>query len=222
MSEQSPPRRGRAALVLGIALLGLILVGGGGVGLYLNRDRLAGLLPGRSPQEGAPADPREASASAAPASRPFVASAPIHAGEYDYAHYLQRRDVLVLVDYYADWCGPCRGIAPHLERLASEHGDSVVVLKVNVDQQKDLARRAGVQGIPDIRLVHHGEELERVVGGRPYDFLESMVLRHRSRLPAPGTAPGDATPTAPAATGPAIQPMIKGWLPPGVERKGRT
>ena len=147
--------------------------------------------------------------------RPRVASAPIQANERTYATYTQRDDVLVLVDYYADWCGPCRNLAPSLSRLAAAHGDKVVVLKVNVDREKGLAQRAGIRSIPDVRLLHAGSQLERHTGARAYGFYESLVLKHAGRLPESSNASG--TPPAPGSSGGSITPLKKDWLPPGVK-----
>lgn len=216
--DPRPRRSAKLPILIGLCLLALVvLVGGAATGLYLNRDKLVALLPIPVAGDGGDSEPAVATGQA---QRPVVATAPIQAGEHDYANYTQRDDVLVMVDYYADWCGPCRGLAPHLERLASEHGDAVVVLKVNVDQQRELATRAGVRGIPDIRLLHDGKQLEKIVGGVPYGTLESLVLRHRSRLPAVSSPP-DAGPAAtPAGTGePSITPLSDDWLPPGIERR---
>ncbi len=220
-TDPRPKRSAKLPILIGLCLLALVvLVGGAATGLYLNRDKLVALLPisgAGDAESAARVDP-------AGAPRPVVATAPIQAGEHDYATYTQRDDVLVMVDYYADWCGPCRGLAPHLAQLAAAHGDKVVVLKVNVDQQRELAARAGVRGIPDIRLLHEGDELEKIVGGVPYGTLEALVLRHRSRLPAVSSSPSSTPDAGPAATpegsgGPAITPLRDDWLPPGIERK---
>lgn len=162
------------------------------------------------------------------ATQRLVASAPIPADERTYARYAGRQDVLVLVDYYADWCGPCRGIAPHLSRLAAAHGDKVVVLKVDVDRQKALAQRAGIRSIPDVRLLHAGRQLERLVGGRPYSAYEGAVLKHASLLaqtakapaptPQPTTEKKPASPPSTDTPAGTIRPEPKDWLPPGVSR----
>lgn len=70
--------------------------------------------------------------------------------------------VLVL-DFYADWCGPCKRLAPELEKLAQEHS-SMRFLKVNVDQNEELTRQFKIEGMPTIVLIRSGKELQRVVG----------------------------------------------------------
>ncbi|HCF96093.1 MAG TPA: thioredoxin [Verrucomicrobia bacterium] len=73
-------------------------------------------------------------------------------------------DLPVLVDFYADWCGPCRALAPSLANLAEEHQGRLKVVKVNVDQAGELARTHKVSSIPDLRLFIGGKEVDRMVG----------------------------------------------------------
>jgi thioredoxin 2 len=78
----------------------------------------------------------------------------------------------VLVDFYADWCGPCKMLAPVLEQLAAEHTD-VKIAKVNVDEEPALAERYRVRGIPYVALFKEGKLASQVVGYRPKAALES-------------------------------------------------
>ncbi len=75
-----------------------------------------------------------------------------------------------LVDFYADWCGPCRMMAPILEAVASERED-LIVAKVNVDECGELASRFGVMSIPTLVVLEDGDEIKRIVGARPKDAL---------------------------------------------------
>jgi thioredoxin 2 len=72
--------------------------------------------------------------------------------------------LLVLVDLWAPWCGPCRMVAPVLERLATEYAGRLKVVKVNVDEAPQIQARYGVQGIPTLVLLRNGQEVDRVVG----------------------------------------------------------
>lgn len=79
-----------------------------------------------------------------------------------------------LVDFYADWCGPCRMMAPILEAVAAERED-LTVAKVNVDECGELASRFGVMSIPTLVVLEDGEEIKRIVGARPKDALLAEI-----------------------------------------------
>ena len=79
-----------------------------------------------------------------------------------------------LVDFYADWCGPCRMMAPILEAVAAEKED-LLVAKVNVDENAELASRYGVMSIPTLVILEDGEEIKRIVGARPKEALLSEI-----------------------------------------------
>lgn len=76
----------------------------------------------------------------------------------------------VLVDFYADWCGPCKMIAPLLEEVAAERTD-VAVLKINVDEAAALCTRFGIVSIPTLIVMKEGKETARLVGYRPKDAI---------------------------------------------------
>jgi thioredoxin 1 len=82
---------------------------------------------------------------------------------------------VVLVDFYADWCGPCRMIAPMLEELSEEFAGKAQVVKVNVDHAQKCATQYGVTSIPTLVLMKDGKEVQRVVGVRDSDFLRQMI-----------------------------------------------
>lgn len=94
------------------------------------------------------------------------------------------RDVLdagtpVLVDFYADWCGPCQSIAPVLSELAEEQQGTIEVRKVNVDQHPELAQRYGVRGIPTLLLFKNGDAVGSVVGVTSKRALNALIESHR-------------------------------------------
>jgi len=70
----------------------------------------------------------------------------------------------VLVDFWAEWCGPCKMIAPILDEIAEEHGDNVTVVKVNVDDASDIAQRYQVMSIPTLIIFDKGEVAKKMVG----------------------------------------------------------
>jgi thioredoxin 2 len=81
----------------------------------------------------------------------------------------------VLVDLWAPWCGPCRMVAPVLERLADDYAGRIKVVKVNVDEAPDVQARYGVQGIPTLLILRDGREVDRVVGAVPDVMLRERV-----------------------------------------------
>jgi thioredoxin 1 len=90
------------------------------------------------------------------------------------------RDVLkatkpVVVDFWAEWCGPCKTIAPHLEELASELADQVQVIKVNIDENPETPTKYGVRGIPTLMLFRNGEVAATKVGALPKSKLVEWV-----------------------------------------------
>ena len=81
----------------------------------------------------------------------------------------------VLVDFWAAWCGPCRAVAPELERLASERAGHVVVAKVDTEALPDVAGRFGIRGIPTMVLFRGGSEAARVSGAMPAEAIAAQL-----------------------------------------------
>lgn len=88
----------------------------------------------------------------------------------------------VLVDFWADWCGPCKMLGPVLERLAAEPGARWSLVKIDVEAHPELAQRFGIRGIPDVRLYAGGEEIARFTGALPEPQLRTWLAE---KLPAP-------------------------------------
>lgn len=79
----------------------------------------------------------------------------------------------VLVDFYADWCGPCKMLAMEIEKVASEI--DIDIVKVNVDEEEDIARRYGVMSIPTLILFENGQELKKTIGFMPKDKIKEFI-----------------------------------------------
>lgn len=84
-------------------------------------------------------------------------------------------DMPVLVDFWAEWCPPCRMLAPTLEKLAKEYGDRVKVCKLNVDEVPDIASRFNVSSIPTLILFREGKEAARQIGALPEETLKNWI-----------------------------------------------
>ena len=87
-------------------------------------------------------------------------------------------DLPVLVDFWAEWCGPCKAIAPILDEIATEHGDRVRIAKLNVDDNPDIARRFDVMSIPTLILFKEGTAEARLVGAKGKHQLIEEISPH--------------------------------------------
>ncbi len=85
------------------------------------------------------------------------------------------KDGVVLVDFFADWCGPCKMLAPVLQQLANEYEGKATIVKVNVDNDTDLARRFGVVSIPNMFLFKNGEVFDSLLGYHSAADIKNMI-----------------------------------------------
>ncbi len=91
---------------------------------------------------------------------------------------VMQSDKPVLVDFWAAWCGPCRMLAPTIDKLYEDYSDKAVIGKVNVDEENELAARFGVRSIPTVVLFKNGKAVEQVVGVRPYESFTQILDKY--------------------------------------------
>ena len=101
-----------------------------------------------------------------------------HITESDFETEVLGADKPVLVDFWAPWCGPCRMVGPEVEAVAAEYAGRANVVKINVDEQPELAGRYGIMSIPTIIVFKNGEIAEQVVGAVNRGKLKEMLDRH--------------------------------------------
>lgn len=89
-------------------------------------------------------------------------------------------DKPVLVDFWAEWCAPCRMLAPTIDAIAEQFAETAGVVKVNVDDNTATAQRYGIKGIPTLILFSAGKEVERVVGATSKESISRMIAKHVS------------------------------------------
>jgi len=118
---------------------------------------------------------------------------PVHVNDSTFENTVLKSPVPVIVDFWAPWCGPCRMVAPGLEKIAKEYAGKLLVAKVNTDENPEWAARYRVSGIPTMLFVAGGEVVHEQVGAVPVDYLKKVVDKFLELTAQP------AQPAAPVA-----------------------
>lgn len=100
---------------------------------------------------------------------------PIHVTDAAFEKSVLESSLPVIVDFWAPWCGPCKMVAPTLDKIAKEYAGKLVVAKVNTDENSEYAMQYGVQGIPTMLLIYNGKIVNRQVGALPEPMLRDLV-----------------------------------------------
>jgi thioredoxin 1 len=102
-------------------------------------------------------------------------SEPVHVTDTAFEKTVLQSKVPVIVDFWAPWCGPCRMVAPTLDKLAKEYAGQLLVAKVNTDENPEWMMKYGIQGIPTMLFVSGGKIIHRQVGALPEPMLRDIV-----------------------------------------------
>lgn len=102
-------------------------------------------------------------------------SEPIHVTDEEFEKVVLQSELPVVVDFWAPWCGPCRMVAPTLDKIAKEQEGHLVIVKVNTDENPEWAMRFGIQGIPTMLFMAKGEIVHKQVGALPEPALKQVV-----------------------------------------------
>ena len=120
---------------------------------------------------------RDSGPKCAECGRPFLVDRPVRLSDADFDRVISDAEVPVLVDFYADWCGPCKVMAPVLDELAHARQGKVVVAKLDTDRNPASAQRFDIRGIPTLIVFRNGEESARQTGAAPRAVIESLLDR---------------------------------------------
>ncbi|MGB8509722.1 MAG: thioredoxin [Pyrinomonadaceae bacterium] len=99
-------------------------------------------------------------------------------GDNNFESDVLKSDKPVLVDFWAQWCAPCRMLAPTVEAVAEKYAENAQVVKLNVDENPAISQRYGIKGIPTLILFKNGKEEERVVGATSKEAISRMIDKH--------------------------------------------
>ncbi len=104
-----------------------------------------------------------------------MANEPVHVTDAAFEETVLKASLPVIVDFWAPWCGPCRMVAPTLDKIANEQAGKLIIAKVNTDENPEWATRFGVQGIPTMLFVSGGKVVHRQVGALPEGMLREVL-----------------------------------------------
>src|SRR5512138_1361012 len=114
-----------------------------------------------------------------------MTSKPVHVTDAEFENVVLKSSLPVVVDFWAPWCGPCKMVAPMLEKIAKEQAGKLVVAKVNTDENPEWAMKYGVQGIPTMLFIVAGKIVHKQVGALPEPLLRQVVEKFLTAVAVP-------------------------------------
>jgi thioredoxin 1 len=112
----------------------------------------------------------------------MIMNEPIHVTDAAFEKVVLKSTLPVIVDFWAPWCGPCRMVAPILEKIAKEQDGKLIVAKVNTDENTEWAMKYGVQGIPTMLFIANGKVIQKQVGALPEPMLRQVLDKFLSSV----------------------------------------
>ena len=101
-----------------------------------------------------------------------------HVTKKSFEEEIVKSQLPVLIDFWAEWCGPCRAVAPVIDDIATEYEGKIKVVKVNTDEQPELAEQFNITTIPTLLLYHNENEVGRTVGAYPKENIKAFINEH--------------------------------------------
>ena len=118
--------------------------------------------------------------------KPLLLDRPVALSDETFARTIEDSEIPVVVDFYADWCGPCKMMAPGVDAVAAKYQGKVLVAKLNTDLAPQTSQRFEIRSIPTLIVFEHGREVTRQIGAVPQPMLEKIVA---TTIRGPGAAP---------------------------------
>lgn len=103
---------------------------------------------------------------------------PIHTSDDNFENDVLKASTPVLVDFWAEWCGPCKALAPKLDEIAKEYGEKVRVAKLNVDENQKISAEFGIRGIPTLIVFKDGQNVDQISGNHPKENITALIDKH--------------------------------------------
>lgn len=103
---------------------------------------------------------------------------PIHTSDQNFDKDVLKSNSPVLVDFWAEWCGPCKALAPKLDEIAKEYTGKLLIAKVDIDQNRETPTTYGVRGVPTLALFKEGRLVDQIVGNHPKENIAAFLDKH--------------------------------------------